>query len=262
MELSETQSGLNLFAGEVALVTGSASNIGQGLAIGLAAAGAEVLLADIDAERNGETAAAIRDGGGVCRELTVDLSVPDGWRDLLPAIDERLPSIFVHSACPPRHEADTPRQISEETFDAMVNVGLRSAFLLGRELGRRMVDGGVEGRMLYITSLHAGTPRNLPHYSASKAAMTMVMRELARDLAPFGIRVNAIAPGALPGGGNTNVTEEFAAMIPMGRVGRAADLVGPAMALLSNRFSGYVTGTTLPVDGGLAMYNWIPYAED
>jgi NAD(P)-dependent dehydrogenase (short-subunit alcohol dehydrogenase family) len=193
--------------------------------------------------------------------VTADLAQPDGWRVLLPVIDDRLPSIFVHSACPPRSEADTPRIVGEDTFDAMLTVNVRSGFLIGRELGRRLVDAGITGRMLYITSLHASHSRNLPHYSASKAAMTMVMKELARDLAPHGVRVNAIAPGALPGGGNTNVTEAFAVKIPMQRVGVAADIVGPAVALLSDRFCGYVTGVTLPVDGGLALYNWIPFSE-
>ncbi|MDH3582427.1 MAG: SDR family oxidoreductase, partial [Hyphomicrobiales bacterium] len=164
-------------------------------------------------------------------------------------------------ACPARHERDTVRAVSEETFDAMLNVNVRSGFLIGRELGRRMIDAETAGRMLFITSLHATSPRNLAHYSASKAAMTMVMKEMAREFAPYGIRVNALAPGALPGGGNTNITQEFANTIPMRRVGAASDIVGPAMALLSNRFCGYVTGATLPVDGGLALYNWIPYAE-
>lgn len=252
---------LDLFRGETALVTGSASNIGRGIAAGLAAEGAHVLLADVDPDRNADTARIVKENGGSCEAITVDLSKPDGWKDLMPAIDARLPSMFVHSACPARHETDLPRQVSEATFDAMVNVNVRSGFLIGRELGRRMVEQSVAGRMLYITSLHAGTPRNLPHYSASKAAMSMVMQELARDLAPHGIRVNAIAPGALPGGGNTNITEEFAGTIPMRRVGIASDMVGPAVALLSNDLCGYVTGVTLPVDGGLALYNWIPYAD-
>ena len=251
----------DLFKDETALVTGSASNIGKGIAAGLAAQGAHVMLADVDPERNADTARIIKEGDGSCEEITVDLSTADGWKALLPAIDARLPTIFVHSACPPRHEADLPRNVSEETLDAMLNVNVRSGFLIARELGRRMVEASFAGRMLFITSLHAGTPRNLPHYSASKAATTMVMQELARDLAPHGIRVNAIAPGALPGGGNTNITEEFAGTIPMRRVGVAADMVGPAVALLSNELCGYVTGVTLPVDGGLALFNWIPYAD-
>ena len=252
---------LDLFKGEVALVTGSASNIGKGIAAGLAAEGAHILLADVDPDRNADTAKLIRDNGGSCEELTVDLSRPDGWKTLLPAIDTQRPSLFVHSACPARHEKDRPREVNEETLDAMLNVNVRSGFLIARELGRRMVDHAVSGRMLFITSLHAGTPRNLPHYSASKAAMTLVMQELARDLAPHSIRVNAIALGALPGGGNTNITEEFAGTIPMRRVGVASDMVGPAVALLSNDLFGYVTGVTLPVDGGLALFNWIPYAD-
>ena len=251
----------DLFKDEVALVTGSASNIGKGIAAALAAEGAHVILADVDPARNADTARMIAENGGSCEEITIDLSEPDGWKGLLPVFDKGLPSMFVHSACPARHEEDLPRNVSEETFDAMYNVNARSGFLIGRELGRRMVSGNVAGRMVFITSLHAGSPRNLPHYSSSKAAMTMVMQELARDLAPHAIRVNAIAPGALPGGGNTNITDEFAGTIPMRRVGIASDMAGPAVALLSNDLFGYVTGVTLAVDGGLALYNWIPYAE-
>ena len=111
--------------------------------------------------------------------------------------------------------------------------------------------------MLFITSLHAETPRNLPHYAASKAGQTMVVKELARALGPDGIRVNALAPGAIPGGGFNASAFDFSGKIPMGRLGAAQDLAGPAMALLSDRFTGYVTGTTLVVDGGIALFNWI-----
>ena len=78
---------------------------------------------------------------------------------------------------------------------------MRSGFLLAREIARKMIADGVHGRMLFVTSLHADSPRNLPHYSASKAGQTMVVKELAKALGPHGIRVNAIAPGAVPGGG-------------------------------------------------------------
>jgi NAD(P)-dependent dehydrogenase (short-subunit alcohol dehydrogenase family) len=90
--------------------------------------------------------------------------------------------------------------------------------------------------------------------------MTMVMKELARALGPAGIRVNALAPGAVPGGGAANITAEFGAKIPLGRTGTAEDMAAMAVALLSDRFSGYVTGTTVAVDGGLALYDWIPFA--
>ena len=117
----------------------------------------------------------------------------------------------------------------------------------------------MRGRMLYITSLHAQSPRNLAHYSAAKAGMTMAMKELARALGPSGIRVNALAPGAVPGGGAANMDDTFQPKrkIPLQRFGTPEDMAGMALALLSDRFSGYVTGVTVPVDGGLALFNWI-----
>jgi 3-oxoacyl-[acyl-carrier protein] reductase len=77
----------------------------------------------------------------------------------------------------------------------MVTVGLRAGFVLGQAAGAQMQARKIRGRMLFITSLHAHTPRNLPHYSATKADQTMIVKELARALGADGIRVNAIAPG-------------------------------------------------------------------
>ena len=116
----------------------------------------------------------------------------------------------------------------------------------------------IKGRMLFITSPHAQTPRNLPHYSATKAGQTMLVKELARALGADGIRVNAIAPGAVPGGGFDADTATLSKMIALGRAGTPEDIANMAVALLCDRFSRYVTGTTVVVDGGLSLYNWIP----
>ena len=115
--------------------------------------------------------------------------------------------------------------------------------------------------MLFITSLHAETPRNLPHYAIGKAGQTMAVKELARYFAPAGIRVNAIAPGAIEGGGFKADVAAMSAKIPMGRMGTAEDIAQAAVALLSNELCGYVTGTTLVVDGGIALFNWIDPAQ-
>lgn len=249
----------DLFRGEHALVTGAASNIGRAIAVALAAEGARLTVTDINAERLAEVAAAIREAGGTADSVVADLSTTDGWRGVAEAVADAPPEIFVHSACPQRHERDIALEVSEETFDAMLNTNVRSGFLLARGLGRSMRDRGVAGRILFITSLHAETPRNLPHYSASKAGMTMLMKELARQLGPSGIRVNAIAPGAIPGGGWDTSNSDFQPerKIPLGRFGTADDIAAAATALLSDRFSRYITGATIPVDGGLQLFSWI-----
>ena len=251
---------MGLFTGEHALVTGSASNIGRAIAVALAREGASVVLADVDQARNGAVAAEIAADGGNAQVHRADLSTHDGWRPLLAlAVSGRL-DMLVHSASPLRREVDHAMAVDEATWDAMVNTNVRSGFFLAQGIGADMKRRGVRGRMLFITSLHAESPRNLPHYSASKAGQTMVVRELARALGPSGIRVNALAPGAVPGGGFNAAGMDFSGKIPMGRPGRAEDMAGPALALLSDRFSAYVTGTTLAVDGGLALFNWIPFS--
>ena len=103
----------SLFKGETALVTGSASSIGRGIALALAHEGAEVTLADIDAERNAETAALIADAGERSKQLTVDLSDLDGHKRLLDATGDTTFDMFVHSASPPRFEKDGVRTVDE-----------------------------------------------------------------------------------------------------------------------------------------------------
>ena len=228
-----------LLSGDTALVTGAAGGIGRGIAEALAAEGAKVLRSD---------------------RADCDLSQPGAAAQLAERAIRELGkvSIFVHAASPRRHEEDTALEVSEATWRAMQEVNLNAGFLLGQALGRHMREQKIRGRMLYITSLHAYAPRNLPHYSAAKAGQTMLVRELARALGPDGIRVNAIAPGAIPGGGfDAAKNPGLLATIPMGRFGTPADVAAMAVAVLSERFGAYVTGTTIAVDGGIALHNWI-----
>ena len=243
-----------LLDGDTALITGAASGIGRGIARALAQEGARLALTDV-LEKAGEAVAA--ETGGLFIEA--DLTQPTAFQDVFDAALAKLGSIslFVHCAAPPRREDQTALAVSAEQWDEMLSITLRSGFLFGQAVGRHMRDAGVPGRMLFLTSLHAQTPRNLPHYSAAKAGQTMLVKELARALGPHGIRVNAIAPGAIPGGGFAADVPALEAKIAMGRTGTPEDIAGMAVALLSDRFSGYVTGTTVVVDGGLALYNWI-----
>ena len=243
----------NLLAGETALVTGAAGGIGRGIAKALMADGARVLGSDI-------TPPPAEDG---IEYVAADLAKRDGWRALHDEAVKRLGSIslFVHAASPRRREADHAMAVSEDTWDSMVEVNLRSGFFLGRAVGVHMRERKIKGRILYITSLHRDVARNLPHYSASKAGMTMVMKELARTLARDGIRVNAIAPGAIPGGGFVSSDlGALVAQIPLGRTGTPDDIAQMAVAVLSERFGRYVAGTTIDVDGGIGLISWIPPA--
>ena len=244
---------MGLLEGDTALVTGAASGIGRGIAKALAAEGVRLVLSDIAAEA----------GGALARELDAafvpaDLTEPAAARRLFDAAADALGSIsiFVHCASPRRRESETALAVTEErTLGQPATVGLRAGFVLGQAAGNHMKARRIKGRMLFITSLHAYAPRNLPHYSATKAGQTMVVKELARALGPAGIRVNALAPGAIPGGGFDADVSALEKMIPLGRTLTADDVAAMAVALLCDRFSRYVTGTTVAVDGGIALYN-------
>jgi 3-oxoacyl-[acyl-carrier protein] reductase len=248
-----------LLKGDTALITGAASGIGLGIARALAHEGARLVLADIDSIKGQCAADDLRAGGTNASFIHADLSTANGAENLFREAISQLGrlSILVHSASPKREENQTADAVTDEQWLAMTNVNLNSGFKLGRAAAQHMRDNKIAGRILFLTSLHADSPRNLPHYSASKAGTTMVMKELARAYGPYGIRVNAIAPGAIPGGGFSADPATLIDKIALGRVGTPEDIGNAAVGLLSDRFSAYITGTTLIVDGGLALFNWI-----
>jgi len=248
-------------AREAALVTGAGNGIGRAIAHGLVGEGVRTVFADVNRET---VMAAVK---ALARpELAVpwvgDLANPAARDALLADAAAAVGRVthFVHSASPPRREADHAMAVSNETWAQMHAVNLDAGFHLARELARKLIADKEPGSFLLLTSLHAGTPRNLPHYSTAKAGLSMLVKELAKTLGRFNIRVNALVPGAIAAGGFV-ADPALARHIPLGRLGQAEDLAAMALAVLSNRISGYVTGAAIVVDGGLSLTNWFEPPE-
>jgi 3-oxoacyl-[acyl-carrier protein] reductase len=244
-----------------ALVTGAGNGIGRAVAQALTGEGVRTLFADVDPVR---VEAAIK--GSPRPELALswvgDLAEPKAWDNLLAFARDKLGRVshFVHSAAPPRKEADHAFGVSDETWTRMRAVNVDAGFHLAREISRDLIAAKAPGSFLMLTSLHAGTPRNLPHYSTSKAALAMLVKELAKTLGRYNIRVNALVPGAIAAGGFV-ADPALAKHIPLGRLGKSEDLAPLALAVLSNKISGYVTGAAITIDGGLALTNWFDPPE-
>jgi 3-oxoacyl-[acyl-carrier protein] reductase len=241
---------------EAALVTGAGNGIGRAIALALVAQGVRTVFADVNSETvNAAAKAASHPSlahvwtGNLAQKPECDRLLADARKHL------GLITLFVHSASPPRHEKDHALAVTDETWENMRSVNLDAGFHLGREIANALMAAKTPGSMLYLTSLHAETPRNLPHYSTSKAAMAMLVKEMAKTLGRYSIRVNALVPGAIAAGGFV-ADPALARHIPLGRLGRADDLAPMALAVLSDRISGYVTGASIVVDGGLALTNW------
>src|SRR5450432_925659 len=174
-------------AREAALVTGAGNGIGRAVAQALVGEGMRTVFADLSEER---VTAAVK--ASARPELALpwvgDLASPAAREALLAHARARLGQVthFVHSASPPRREADHALAVSSETWAQMHAVNLEAGFHLARELARELIAAKTPGSFLLLTSLHSGTPRNLPHYSTAKAGMAMLVKELAKSFGQIG----------------------------------------------------------------------------
>ncbi|KHK90466.1 2-deoxy-D-gluconate 3-dehydrogenase [Novosphingobium malaysiense] len=237
--------------GKVALVTGASSGLGAGFASTLARAGAQVVLAARRVKKLEATAEAILREGGRATTLALDIcnkAAIDEALTQLPALD-----ILVNNAGIARSAAAL--DVSEEDWDAVINTNLKGMFFTAQAAARQMRVYGREGSIINIASIlgvrQAGSV--LP-YAVSKSGTIQMTKSLALEVARFGIRVNAIAPGYI----STELNQEFfesdagKAMlrrIPQRRLGEQPDLDG-ALLLLASDASRYMTGSVLVVDGG------------
>jgi 3-oxoacyl-[acyl-carrier protein] reductase len=248
-------------AREAALVTGAGNGIGRAIAQALVGEGVRTVFADVR-EETVKAAVAASPRPDLATIWVGDLGRREDCDRLLADARAALGLVthFVHSASPPRREADHAFAVDDETWRQMHAVNLDAGFHLSRELSRQLIAAQQPGSFLLLTSLHAGTPRNLPHYSTAKAGMAMLVRELAKSFGRHNIRINALVPGAIAAGGFV-ADPSLARHIPLRRLGRSEDLAPMALAVLSNRISSYVTGAAIVVDGGLSLMNWFEPPE-
>ncbi len=241
---------------EAALVTGAGNGIGRAIAQALTGEGVRTVFADINRDTV-EAAVAASPRPELAVPWVGDLATRDACDALLADVRAscRAGDPFRAQRVAAAAGSRSPVCVGEETWQRMHAVNLDAGFHLARELARPLIASRVAGSFLFLTSLHAGTPRNLPHYATAKAALGMLVKELAKTLGRYGIRVNALVPGAVAAGGFV-ADPALAKHIPLGRLGRSEDLAPMALAVLSNRISAYVTGAAIVVDGGLSLMNW------
>jgi NAD(P)-dependent dehydrogenase (short-subunit alcohol dehydrogenase family) len=250
----------NLFSvqGRVALVTGGSSGIGRMIATGLAAAGAKVYICARSADKIAAAAAEIE---GNVTGLTADLSSNAGIEALAAEITAREDAlhILVNNA---GTLTDAPLDdFSEAAWDDVIDLNLKTPFFLMQKLLPLLRAGATEDRpatVINIGSVGALKigPREVYSYQASKGAIHWLTKSLAKKLGPDNITVNAIAPGFFESEMTVITSEEMRSMVismvPRRRTGKPEDVAGTAIYLAS-RAGAYVTGSVIPVEGGLAI---------
>ena len=241
-------------SGKVAVISGANTGIGQGLAIGLAQAGADI--AAIGRSRPTETQAHIEKLGRKFLFVEADLSSIAGVSDIVERVESAVGPIDVLINNAGTIKRNDALDFTEEEWDAVMDVNLKTLFFLSQAVAKSMVAAGRAGKIINIASMLSfqGGIR-VASYTASKSGVAGLTKLLANEWAAKNINVNAIAPGYIA----TNNTAalradekrnaEILGRIPAERWGRPSDLAGAAV-FLSSSASDYVHGTTLAVDGG------------
>jgi glucose 1-dehydrogenase len=252
----------NLLAGKVAAVTGGDQGIGRAIAERLAQDGADVAICYRKNKKGAdEVVAAITATKRRAAAFQADVAiVADGQRFIAEAV-AALGKIDILINNAGLEKRDDFWDVTEEDFDAVLNVNLKGMFFVTQAVVRHLRQTGRPGKIINISSVHEELP--FPHfasYCASKGGIKMLTRNLAIELAPNKITINSIAPGAIETPINTKLLndpvklKELLENIPLGRLGKPEDVAGIASFLASGD-SDYVTGTTFFVDGGL-LWNY------
>lgn len=251
-------------SGKTAVVTGGAMGIGFGIVSRFVAAGANVLVADLDGELAGERAAGLH-GPGKAVSIAIDVSADDAGERLVDECIAYFGSVDILVNNAGIYPMTPMLDLSREAWQRVVDINLTGMAFVSKAVARQMIQQGSGGKIVNIASIDSLHPSmvGLAAYDSSKGGVLMFTKALALELAPHEITVNAIAPGGiktegasapLQGSGMTEaemqaMTEKFVAAIPLGRMGDPDDIAN-AVLFLASPGSDYVTGELIVVDGG------------
>ncbi len=248
--------GLFGLAGRVAVVIGGTGELCGAIAEGLASAGAEVVLVGRREEKAGARLKRIADAGGRGWFHAAEATDRKELTALLAAVLKRSGRVDILVNGAGTNSATPIFDISDEEFERILRVNVGSVFLACQVFGRHLVERGEGGSIINIGSMSGLVPLSRVFtYSATKAAVHNLTKNLAREWAPRRVRVNTLVPGFFPAEQNRKVlTPERVASImghtPMGRFGEARELVGAALLLAGEGAGSFITGSELAVDGG------------
>ena len=240
--------------GKVAIVTGAARGLGQGMAVGLAEAGADIALVDIlDMSESKKKIEAL---GRKCVAISADLSKKESVGAIVSATVEEMGGVDIlfNNAGIIRRSPIT--EFSEKDWDDVMNINIRTLFFLSQAVGKQMIEQGRGGKIVNTASMLSFQGGIfVPSYTASKSAVMGLTRLLANELGAHNINVNAIAPGYMATDNTKALREDpvrnkaILDRIPAGRWGTPEDLQGAAV-FLASAAADYMQGYTIAVDGG------------
>jgi NAD(P)-dependent dehydrogenase (short-subunit alcohol dehydrogenase family) len=255
--VSEYLEGLFGLAGRNAVVIGGTGVLGGRIASALAGAGARVIVAGRDAAKGAQRVDKIMTDGGAAEFAFVDVTAYQSLADLFAAAKDRLQHIDILVNSAGVNSATPYFEIDESDWDRILAINLKAVHYACQVFGRHMVERKT-GSIINIASVSALVPLSRVFaYSASKSASVNYTRNLARELAPHGVRVNCISPGFVPAEQNRRIldadrTQRVLAHTPLGRFGRPEELDGAILVLASERAGSFITGANLVVDGGFS----------
>ena len=244
--------------GQVAIITGAAKGIGRGIALALSQAGADIVIADLDTAEMPTTVQQVQAHGRHALALQADVRRE---ADLDRIVDETLRvfgrlDVVVNNA-----GINAPGGflgVSREDIRSVFDTDLIGPFILSQRAAREMIARQIEGRIVCISSIHSVVPAYCPHYSAAKIGLEQLVVDMALELAPYGIRANAIRPGGISIRGRTELgsPDILNPNIPLeGRQGLPSEVGELALFLVTDQ-SRYITGTTITIDGALSHISY------